>query len=139
MSYRGQLRAELATFTVTDDAVSTNYYMKFTERTNNITNCSVSTNTITLPQGQYLARSVVAGIRSDENDVLNYRFELDGTLVGSSGGLDTNLKTRVDDTKAQFNITSSQGVLKLKIIEETSNTNWTIKPDFSYVLIIRSF
>ena len=139
MSYRGQLKAELSTFTVTGDAVSTNYYTQFTERTNNITSCSVSTNTITLPKGQYLARAVVAGIRSNEDDVLNYRFELDGSLVGSNGGLDTNHKTRVDDAKAQFNITSNQGVLKLKIIEESSNTNWTIKPDYSYILILRSF
>ena len=139
MSYIGRLRAELATFTITNDSVLTNYYTQFTERTNNITGCSSSTNTITLPQGQYLVRAVVAGIRSNINDVLNYRLEVDGTLIGSNGGLDSYLKTRVDDAKAQFSITSSQGVLKLKVIEESSNTNWSIEPDYSYVLIIRSF
>ena len=139
MSYRGRLRAEIATFTITNDSVSTNYYTQFTERTNNITGCSISTNTITLPQGQYLVRSVVAGIRSNINDVLNYRLELDGTLVGSNGGLDSYLKTRVDDAKAQFNITSNQGILKLKVIEESSSSDWSIEPDYSYVLIIRSF
>lgn len=139
MSYRGRLRAELATFTVTNDDVSTNYYTQFSERTNNITGCSVSTNTITLPQGQYLARAVIGGTRSNQNDILNYRLELDGTLIGSNGGLDSNHKTKVDDTKAQFNITSSQGILKLKVIEESSSSDWTIEPDYSYVIIIRSF
>ena len=59
--------------------------------------------------------------------------------VEKNGGLDSYLKTRVDDAKAQFSITSSQGVLKLKVIEESSNTDWSIEPNYSYILIIRSF
>jgi len=139
MTYRGSLRAELATFTITNATVSTNYYTVFTARNNNITGASISTNEITLPPGQYLVRGVIAGIRSDVNDVLNYRFELDGPLVGSDGGLDTNRKTRVDDCKAQFSITAASGILKLKVIQESSSTNWTIEPDYSYILIMRSF
>ena len=139
MSYRGSLRAELATFTVTNANVSQNYYTVFTERNNNITGSSVSSDEISLPEGQYLVRGVIAGTRSSADDVLNYRFELDGTLVGSNGGLDTHNKTRVDDCKAQFSITASTGILKLKVIEESSSTNWTIQPDYSYILIMRSF
>lgn len=140
MSYRGALRVELATFTITNATVSTNYYTVFTTRNNNITGASISTDEITLPTGQYLVRGVVAGKRSSINDVLNYRFELDGTLVGSTGGLDSRLKTRVDDCKAQFSITAAQGILKLKIVQELNITaNWTIEPDYSYIVIMRSF
>ena len=140
MTYKGKLNAEIATFTVASGtSVATNSYVNFIARTNNITGASVSTNTITLPPGCYLVRGVIGGAKSAISDVLRYQFELDGTLVGALGGLDTSYKTTVDDAKAQFSITANSGSLKFKVILESSYSNWTIDPDYSYILIMRSF
>lgn len=140
MTYKGKLRAEIATFTVASGTtVSTNSYVNFSARTNNITGSSISSDTITLPSGSYLLRGVIGGSKSAVADVLRYQFELDGSLVGAIGGLNTSYKTTVDDAKAQFSITANSGSLKFKVILESSSTNWTINPDYSYILLIRSF
>jgi len=139
MSYRGELNSELSTFTVVSNtSVSANTYVSFDTRSNNISGCSVSSNSITLPRGSYLVRGVIGGERSGSADSLTYRFEVDGSLVGSKGGLNTTYKSRVDDAKAQFSV-SSTSTLKFKVIEESSHSSWTIEPNYTYILIIRSF
>ena len=139
MTYKGKLRAEIATFTVASGTtVSTNSYVNFNARTNNITGSSISSDTITLPSGSYLVRGVIGGTKSAIADVLRYQFELDGSLVGAIGGLNTSYKTTVDDAKAQFSITANSGSLKFKVVLHSSN-HWAIDPDYSYILLIRSF
>ena len=139
MSFRGELQSEVGLFTITSNMTTNlNDYAYFVARTNNISSSSITNDSINLPAGNYYATGIIACQRSSSTDYMDYQFEADGTLIGSKGGLNTPGKTLCDDAKCQFELTSP-GSLKLKIINESSSTSWTPKPDYSYILIIRSF
>ena len=114
-------------------------YLTLNSSVAGISGQSVSGSTITLPAGHYLFEAGVGADRTDYADRLEYRFEVDGSLVGTTGAMDclsTSFTSfNVDQAGATHSALASFN-LKVKAVVCTANV-WTAQSDYSYLLITR--
>ena len=106
---------------------------------------SINADELTLPKGQYLVEAALAVDRTNgHTTVCEYRLELDGSLVGTTGAFDyfssqTSGNISCDSACTEFEI-AEDTVLKVKIITATSNettASTASTHDYSSVLIRR--
>lgn len=98
-------------------------------------------NTLSLPAGHYLIEASLGLDRSAYTDVLTYRCEVNGSLEGTTGAMDSTDSTHNSFSVDQAGCVTSQDdtwSLKVKVITCTTNA-WTAQNAYSYLIITRVY
>lgn len=142
MSYAGFPTVEIGYFSFNFTGnIATNDYINISAVKNDISSSSITgSNTLNLPEGDYLIKAYVGASRTNPSDTFNFQIESDSSLIGAIGGQITMSTTREqpsDHAYAQISKTTSS-TIKIKVISCTASA-WTVDTDYGYLLVIRSF
>lgn len=119
---------------------SLNTYLTFTidsELPSAFITSLTSTNTeINLPAGNYFTQAYVDFTRSSIGDVFEFKWEIDGSIVGHIGQTDLMNSRTSDVAEAAFELTSA-GILRLKVTGASGSTV-TLNSSHCMILIWRT-
>lgn len=132
------VEASQLTLSATGNLAANDYFTLTADHTG-ITGQSISGSSLTLPQGAYLVTASLGLDRTVFSDFLRYQIEVDGSLVGSVGRMDSSgdgYAMNVDQAVASFELTANTNV-KIKVTACTASA-WTTQSTYSYLTVIRA-
>ena len=110
------------------------YFTLTVGSTNDLGITGSGTTTLSFPAGSYHLRATLGGDKSAVSAYIDFRWEVDGTLEGSSGGWDTSTSKKLTCEYAEYVFTTSSAVnVRLKCTV-SSGTN-TITANVSGVFV----
>ena len=125
----------------TSGTIAANDYFDLTSDVAGITGQSISGgNSLSLPAGHYLIEAGPGLDRTAYTNFLEYRCEVNGTLEGTTGAMDSdsaNISFCVDQAGLATSQTSTW-TLKVKVTGCTASA-WTSQVDYSYLLVTRVY